>query len=336
MKRTFMSFIASVLAILLSANCVFAQTLVNTDKYITLTVSQGDTIGFGILASANNTPIKIESGSWDTIIIAGTNTIFKKYKSQSTTMTIYGDVGGFSCYGNGSKLTALDVSHNTALIYLECDKNNLTSLDVSTLTNLISLSCDENQLISLDVSTLTNLVDLACSENQLTSLNISGCDSLKYIICYGNPLSTRAIDNLYCQLPDRTSQEQGEMVISLDSTDEIVLATNKTNATDKNWGVYWGDTTDYSIYEVVTNGTYVCGEEPSALANIEEQTITLYPNPAKDEIVLKGIKEMVTVFDANGRIVKQEVINERLDIKDLKSGVYYLQVRDITTKLIKQ
>lgn len=422
MKREFMSFIVAVLAILLSTNCVFAQTPVNTDKYITLTVSQGDTISLGIQASTDDTPVKIESGSWDTIITAGTNTIYNDYKSQSITMTIYGDVKKFYCSNNGSKITALDASHNTALTYLNCKKNQLTSLNVngltnleklycyenqltslnvnactrlnyldcddnqltsldvsgltnleilycfknqltslnvnactrlnhldcesnqltslnvSTLTNLEILYCYNNQLTSLDVSTLTNLEYLYCYENRLTSLDISGCGNLDYIVCYENHLSTQAIDNLYCQLPDRTSQETaGDIIVSLSALDTIVLATNKTNATNKDWAVLWCDTADYTIEEVVTNGTYVCGEESVSLADIESEQITIYPNPAKDKVMLKGIKgTRVTVFDANGRIVKQEVINERLDIKDLESGVYYLQVNDITNKIIKE
>lgn len=46
---------------------------VNMSKYITLTVTQGDSINIGIQTSADNTGIKIASGTWDTTIII-TNT----------------------------------------------------------------------------------------------------------------------------------------------------------------------------------------------------------------------------------------------------------------------
>lgn len=232
-------------------------------------------------------------------------------------MTIYGDVKDFLCNGNGSRITALDASHNTSLVYLSCAKNQLTSLDVSGLTNLSWL---------------------LCNNNQLTSLNVSGCNNLERIYCYDNQMSTQTIDNLYCQLSDKISEGTGgRLIVSCIATDEIVLATNKTNATDKNWDVKYYNEEDNMVDFPQTNGTYVCGEESSALANVEEQTISLYPNPAKDYVVLEGIKgEKVKVFDVNGRIVKQEVINERLDIRDLQSGVYYLQVKDITEKLIKK
>ena len=63
-----------------------------------------------------------------------------------------------------NKLTALDVSKNTALTYLSCGYNQLTTLDVSKNTALTHLSCDNNQLTSLDVSN-TDMDDLNCYDN---------------------------------------------------------------------------------------------------------------------------------------------------------------------------
>lgn len=76
---------------------------VNMTKYITLTVTQGDSIDIGVKASANNTPVKIKSGSWDTIMTVGSSYVTGNYTSQSTTMTIYGDIEAFYCGNNDSK-----------------------------------------------------------------------------------------------------------------------------------------------------------------------------------------------------------------------------------------
>ena len=45
------------------------------------------------------------------------------------------------------------IEHFTALLRLECYRNQLTSLDVSRNTKLKSLDCANNQLTSLDVTT---------------------------------------------------------------------------------------------------------------------------------------------------------------------------------------
>ena len=111
-------------------------------------------------------------------------------------MTVYGDLTGFNCSDNGANLTALDVSHNTQLTGLYCSLNQLYSLDVSKNT-------------------------------QLTGL-----------YCHGNNLSTQVLDDIYCALPDRTGKYNGviQPVFNSSSLDHtIVLATNKNNATAKNW-----------------------------------------------------------------------------------------------------
>jgi hypothetical protein len=71
-------------------------------------------------------------------------------------------------------LTALDVSSNTALAFLDCKSNQLTSLDVSTNTALEELRCHNNQLTylnmrngvtdSLTTFNATNNPNLTCIE----------------------------------------------------------------------------------------------------------------------------------------------------------------------------
>ena len=89
-----------------------------------------------------------------------------------------------------NQLTALDVSRNTALTYLDCDDNLLPSLDVSRNTALTTLYCSDNQLPSLDVSQNTALKTLFCHVNQLTSLNVSVNTKLTRLSCAENELTS--------------------------------------------------------------------------------------------------------------------------------------------------
>ncbi len=426
MKKLCLGIMSVVFVMMFSASYVFAQApSIDTTKYIILTVTQGDSIELEFIADVSNTHVKVVSGSWDTILTAGASFTGSKHScmADSTIMTIYGDINYFFCSHNGSKITALDASHNTSLItihcydnqltnlnvsgltdlkilycnynqltnldvseltnlmYFGCSDNQLTNLDISHLTNLIEYDCQYNQLTSIDISHLTNLMECVCSSNQLTSLDVSHLTNLTYLYCNNNQLTsldvngltklevldcennqltslnisgltskfnmlscnsnqftTQAIDNIFCQLPDRTHDEYGVIKIADYPADPIVLATNKNNATDKNWEVQcYQVLSDNWVDFPQTNGTYVCGSESLALEDAENTQINLYPNPAKDEIVIKGVQgQMIKIFDINGKLVKQEIIKEKLDIKDLANGVYYLQVKDITTKLIKQ
>jgi Leucine-rich repeat (LRR) protein len=103
-----------------------------------------------------------------------------------------------------NQLTSLDISNNTALIYLSCRYNKLPSLDVSNNTALTFLNCSWNLLPSLNVSNNTALLRLDCLNNQLTSLNISTNLALTYLECSYNELTSLDVSNntallsLYC------------------------------------------------------------------------------------------------------------------------------------------
>ena len=92
------------------------------------------------------------------------------------------------CYNN--QLTKLDVSKNTALVYLDCAENQLTELDVRQNAALWGLFCEGNQLSSLDVSNNTALDRLDCHLNNLTSLDLRYNTKLTQLGCNSNNLTS--------------------------------------------------------------------------------------------------------------------------------------------------
>ena len=179
---------------------------VNMDRYITLTVVSGEEINLNLFADADNTPIKIVSGTKEQIITVGTSwTGMNKYITDGSTMTVYGNVQKFSCGGNGKNITGLDVSHNSQLTILYCDKNAIISLNVSGNTELKNLDCKENAITSLDLSNCKQLKWVYCNKNALTSLNVSKCEQLELLKCYENKLASLDVSNnamlkmLYCE-----------------------------------------------------------------------------------------------------------------------------------------
>ena len=273
-------FFALIVGLLASASTAMAQT-VNMSRYITLTVEKDSAITLDFKAAADGTPVRIVSGSNTQDITVGTNWIGRAtYTAGSTTMTIYGDIINFDCSDNITKVTAIDVSHNTQLTELHCDNNSLsslniskntqltvlycydnslTSLDVSKNTQLTVLNCNNNSLNSLDISQNTKLTKLNCGNNSLNSLDISQNTQLETLYCHGNNLSTQALDDIFCALPDRTGNTNGKIqpvYNSSSSNHATVIATNAANATAKNWKVkYYNNNTDIPA----TTGTYVCG-----------------------------------------------------------------------------
>ena len=296
-------FFALAVGLLASASTLQAQT-VNMSRYITLTVEKDSAIILNFMAAAANTPVRIVSGSNTQDITVGTGWIGRtSYTADGTTMTVYGDLTGFSCSSNGANLTALDPSHNTQLEILYCSNNQLSSLDVSNNTPLTYLGCSSNPLSSLDVSHNTQLKELSCYSNSLSSLDVSKNTQLEILDCYtnrltsldvskntqlksldcysnklttldiskntntkltklychGNNLSTQALDDIFCALPDRTGNTNGKIQPIFNSSSPnhaTVLATNAQNAIAKNWKVQYYDG---NVDITTTTGTYVCG-----------------------------------------------------------------------------
>ncbi len=72
----------------------------------------------------------------------------------------------------------------------------------------------------------------------------------------------------------------------------------------------------------------------------QQASVRLYPNPAQDYCVVRSSDEgllKVTVFSMTGaKMIETTVENEgRMDISNLKSGVYMVKVNNTTTKLCK-
>ena len=92
---------------------------------------------------------------------------------------------------DNEKLTTLDLSKNTALVFLLCSNTNLTSLDTSHNTKLVFLECNEvSTLTSLNVSRNTELKQLSCRDNALTALDLTNNTALEKLGCGGNEFTT--------------------------------------------------------------------------------------------------------------------------------------------------
>ncbi|MFC2605640.1 MAG: cell wall anchor protein, partial [Bacteroidota bacterium] len=272
---------------------------VNTSRYITLTVADGEAIKLDFQAAVAATPVRIESGSNTQDITVGTS--WKgtaSYTADDTEMTVYGDIIGFDCSQNGANLAAIDVSHNTQLKRLDCWSNLLSNLDVSHNTELKTLFCYKNRLSSLDISHNTQLTMLDCKGNGLTSLDVSKNIQLKELYCHSNNFSTQALDDIYCALPVRSASDNAAIYLLYESSpvaeQNMVAATNAANATAKNWRVltYKGDGNHTNI---TTTGTYDCSTSVTEAS--AEQALTLYPNPVADVLYLSATARTIRIYN---------------------------------------
>ena len=227
------------------------------------------------------------------------------YTLTSQTVTIRGDVTYLDCAGEkltaldvsqntaltklycfNNELTALIVSKNTALTVLDCKGNQLKALDIPKGTALTMLVCHTNQLTALDVSKNTALTKLYCEDNQLTALDLSKNTALTKLDCSGNKIKGKEMTRLVNSLPDRTGKNTGTFTVvqEPDLEGNICLKSDVAIAKSKNWNTlkYNYDTEEYVAYE----GAELIMSFTTAKAVGEE--ITFYMEYSGDAPTLSG------------------------------------------------
>lgn len=81
-------------------------------------------------------------------------------------------------------------------------------------------------------------------------------------------------------------------------------------------------------------------DQPTTFVGINEQTqskLTLYPNPATEEIFVQGIKdgENFTILNNLGQVVQQGNYHHSIDVTKLQGGVYFVSFENNVISFIK-
>ncbi len=81
----------------------------------------------------------------------------------------------------------------------------------------------------------------------------------------------------------------------------------------------------------------------TGINNASLHSVSLYPNPASDQIILEGLDATKTsridIMDVTGRVVKSMLsagTRTRIELNNLHSGVYFVKVENHTLKFLKR
>ena len=132
------------------------------------------------------------------------------------------------CYSNAA-LTTLNVNGATALKSLYCSSTGISSLDVSKNTALTTLDCSSTGISSLDVNKNTSLTTLNCTSTGISSLDVSKNTNLTSLKCYGTPLAYLNLGTnagLTVTMPTTTTMK-------LEVTEDTFTITDKITGIDK-------------------------------------------------------------------------------------------------------
>lgn len=225
------------------------------------------------------------------------------------------------CYNN--ELTSLDFTQNPNLERLLCYNNQLSSLDVTQNPNLLILYCDENQITNLDITQNPNIKVVSCTYNQLTSIDVSQNSILELLFCQHNQLINLNIKNGNNQsITDMWAFDNPDLdCIEVD--DENYANNQKCEVPDNSWCK--DDWVAYS--EICALGT----------EDFIQLSFSLYPNPAQDILHIESqeLFDSVNIYSIEGILVR-ETTNTSINVSELPSGIYFIQMNIEGNKVIKK
>lgn len=96
-----------------------------------------------------------------------------------------------------------------------------------------------------------------------------------------------------------------------------------------------GTTVSYNLSEL--RKAYFTTQQSTE--EVENQQLTIYPNPAKDVLNIKNLadNQEVTIYSINGAVVMKTIAsgNAEINISELRPGMYVVSAGNLVSKFIK-
>lgn len=93
-------------------------------------------------------------------------------------------------------------------------------------------------------------------------------------------------------------------------------------------------------YQILEKNSTVAQDNTLSTKDIDIENFGIYPNPAKNEIYLKGVKKSIDfkIYSADSRLIKSGVYQptKPINISNLSPGVYLFQIHDRNLKFVKE
>lgn len=122
--------------------------------------------------------------------------------------------------------------------------------------------------------------------------------------------------------------------LSLDGQAAVVLASGFLDSTMNNDGPAFG------LWVALPAGGELVplpAATSTSLMDANTSELTLFPNPANDQIFISGKTGLFRIFSSTGHLVRNGVIlgKEPISLQGLESGIYFFQIDDSKLKFIK-
>ncbi|MEI9920774.1 MAG: choice-of-anchor tandem repeat GloVer-containing protein [Bacteroidota bacterium] len=255
---------------------------------------------------------------------------------------------------DGDVVTIVGVGTTTIMAYQEGSNTVIEALTTRTLTvskkaQSITFDPIESKVVSegslnlnatassgLTVAYTTVSYNISISESQVTFLKAGRATVTASQL--GNATYESAVDveRSFCINPPKpTISVNGTLLTSSSDTGNqwylngtlITTAIAKTFTASQD-GTYTVKTTIGDCASVISDGSVYTG-----LTNESDLQITVYPNPATDEVFVKSESQpFVTIIDITGRVIESKS-DHHIDVSSYAKGIYFARI-EVNGKLI--
>ena len=316
-------------------------------------VAAGETI-VKFKTTAKELWIEDISGNFDYMETTPGQEVVRTLKPQfQSTYKFHGKISSFDI-NNQDKVQSLTIKKHDVLKELKAnDCTDMKNVQLSGITNLEKLSINNSHVKELALATFPALKELNCAKNELTQLNFSAnmllekvdCSEnsglktitalksvgsapapLKELKCGGSGLSIEAFNQLFCLLPERTSDAKGKLYAAKDANEanEKLVPDNcyTSRATKKHWEILLNDGSTASLGNEAS-GNHAC--EPEKVKTIKMDPITIihgetmplrptiepsYADNPKVKWTVKTGADKVKLYDATPAILEALNVGE--------------------------
>lgn len=247
-------------------------------------------------------------------------------------------------FGYFNYITQLDLSHNSQLEILKCNHIGLVNLNIDQCSNLTELWSHDNPIQNLDVSNNTKIVKMYCSNDNVSSIDLSSNTLLEYLDL-GNRVygfnNNNAIKNTLTELNLNSNTNLTTLLLDDNEFLENLYVQNGNNpnmwintAQCNNLHCIFVDDVNNipsSWYtEPISNYVETLAQcDALSVAENDAFAVEIYPNPAKDILVIKSIRpiQIIRIYDNSGRLVMEKSNTQKLNISQLKIGLYFVGIQ---------
>ena len=247
----------------------------------------------------------------------------------------------FQCDAN--QISDLTLGNNVGLVLLSVSQNLLTTIDLQSSPNLLIMWAGSNAIASLNLNGMNNLDSVDVNTNLLTTIDASQAPLLNRLNCSNNPnLTFINVRNTYLSFGDpdlldfpfRFDSLPNIASICMDNGEQNYLPGTLYNS-NSSVQIFGGPNCDIPLV-IDTNST----------SNFDlKNTITLYPNPAKNMIninVASDVKlQSIAIYNTLGQLVKTLAESDLslsllVDVSALKTGTYLMEITANKVKTVKK